>query len=67
MDISLFAEASTVRSFTFYPVRISDCVTIGAGSIVEAAQIGLGVDIGKDCIIVRQDDSGNLTTCLSDF
>ncbi|ORX35807.1 trimeric LpxA-like protein [Kockovaella imperatae] len=38
-------------SFTFYPVRIGDCVTIGQNSVVEAAQIGLGVEIGKDCII----------------
>ena len=28
-------------------------MTIGPNSIVEAAQIGLGVEIGKDCIIVR--------------
>ena len=45
-------DANGGRSFTFYPVRIGDCVTIGQNSIVEAAQIGLGVDIGKECIIV---------------
>ncbi|CAD6572151.1 MAG: hypothetical protein TREMPRED_000463 [Tremellales sp. Tagirdzhanova-0007] len=37
--------------FTFYPVRIADFVTIGPGTIVEAAQIGHGVDIGKESII----------------
>lgn len=36
----------------YYPVKIGDFVTIGAGSIVEAAQIGSCVEIGKNCIIV---------------
>lgn len=38
--------------FTFYPVKISDCVMIGKECIVEAAQIGVGVEIGENCIIV---------------
>lgn len=41
------------RQFTFYPVRISDFVHVGADSIIEAAQIGSGVEIGDNCIIVR--------------
>jgi dynactin-5 len=39
--------------FTFYPVRISDFVHIGKRCIIEAAQIGSGVEIGDNCIIVR--------------
>jgi hypothetical protein len=41
------------RAFTFYPVRISDFVHIGEGSVIEAAQIGSGVEIGDNCVIVR--------------
>lgn len=40
------------RVFTFYPVKIADFVNVGPGCIVEAAQIGHGVDIGKGSIIV---------------
>lgn len=43
---------SVSSGFTFYPVRISDFVTIGSGCIIEAAQIGHAVDIGKGSIIV---------------
>ena len=39
--------------FSYYPMKIGDLVTIGAGSVVEAATIGNGVEIGKGCIIVR--------------
>ncbi|SCZ89826.1 BZ3500_MvSof-1268-A1-R1_Chr9g10609 [Microbotryum saponariae] len=38
--------------FSYYPMKIGDFVHIGAGSIVEAATIGSGVEIGKNCIIV---------------
>lgn len=41
------------RVFSYYPMKIGDFVSIGAGSIVEAASIGNGVEIGKNCIIVR--------------
>lgn len=34
-------------------MKIGDHVTIGEGSIVEAATIGSHVNIGKNCIIVR--------------
>lgn len=39
--------------FSYYPMKIGDFVSIGAGSIVEAASIGNGVEIGKNCIVVR--------------
>jgi hypothetical protein len=39
--------------FNYYPVKIGDHVTIGARSVVEAAQIGNCVTIGEDCVIVR--------------
>lgn len=42
----------TQRQFTFYPVRITDCVFVAEKCIVEAAQIGMGVEIGANCIIV---------------
>jgi len=38
-------------AFTFYPMRIGDYVHIGPGAIVEAAQIGHGVDVGEKAII----------------
>ena len=41
------------RMFSYYPMKLGDLVTIGAGSVVEAATIGNGVEIGKGCIIVR--------------
>ena len=34
-------------------MKIGDHVTIGEGSIVEAATIGSFVHIGKNCVIVR--------------
>ncbi|SCV69918.1 BQ2448_1312 [Microbotryum intermedium] len=37
--------------FSYYPMKIGDYVHIGAGSIIEAATIGSGVEIGKNCII----------------
>ncbi|GAA6021725.1 hypothetical protein JCM10207_008556 [Rhodosporidiobolus poonsookiae] len=37
--------------FSYYPMKIGDYVTIGAGSVVEAASIGTGVEIGRNCII----------------
>lgn len=40
--------------FSYYPLKIGDYVSIGAGSIIEAAAIGNGVEIGKNCIIVRR-------------
>ena len=39
--------------FNYYPVKIGNHVTIGARSVVEAAQIGNCVTIGEDCVIVR--------------
>lgn len=39
-------------AFTFYPVRIGDCVHIGTEAIVEAASIGHGVEIGSRAIVV---------------
>ena len=47
-----------LSQFTFYPVRIADCVFIGEKCIIEAAQIGLGVDIGANCIIVSPQAAG---------
>ena len=41
------------RVFSYYPMKIGDYVSIGSNSIVEAASIGTGVEIGKNCIIVR--------------
>ncbi|CAG8571803.1 1437_t:CDS:2, partial [Scutellospora calospora] len=37
----------------YYPMKIGDHVTIGEGSIVEAATIGSFVNIGKNCVIGR--------------
>ncbi|GAA5858867.1 hypothetical protein JCM8547_007134 [Rhodosporidiobolus lusitaniae] len=37
--------------FSYYPMKIGDHVSIGANSVVEAASIGTGVEIGKNCII----------------
>lgn len=46
----------------YYPVKIGDFVTIGAGSIVEAAVIGNFVEIGKNCVIVRHSNPSLLDT-----
>lgn len=58
-------------TFTFYPVRIGDCVHIGPDAIVEAASVGHGVEIGARAIVVshatialrrdREGDSGWLS------
>ncbi|CEQ40741.1 SPOSA6832_02372 [Sporobolomyces salmonicolor] len=37
--------------FSYYPMKIGDYVSIGPGSVVEAASIGTGVEIGKGCIV----------------
>ncbi|CAJ0899174.1 11706_t:CDS:2 [Entrophospora sp. SA101] len=39
--------------FSYYPMKIGDHVTIGEGSVVEAAIIGSFVHIGKNCVIGR--------------
>ncbi|KAJ3064011.1 hypothetical protein HDU98_000235 [Podochytrium sp. JEL0797] len=39
--------------FSYYPMKIGDFCHIGEGSIVEAAQIGSHVTIGKNCVIGR--------------
>lgn len=41
------------RIFSYYPMKIGDHVTIGEGSIIEAATIGSFVHIGKNCVIGR--------------
>ena len=38
--------------FSYYPTKIGDYVSVGAGSILEAASVGNGVEIGNNCIIV---------------
>ena len=40
------------RTFSYYPIKIGDHVTIGEGTIVQAATIGSFVTIGKNCVIV---------------
>lgn len=40
------------RVFSYYPMKIGDHVTIGEGTIVQAATIGSFVSIGKNCVIV---------------
>ena len=42
------------RVFSYYPIKIGDHVTIGEGSIVQAATIGSFVTIGKNCVIVSE-------------
>ncbi|PWN48078.1 putative dynactin Arp1 p25 subunit RO12 [Violaceomyces palustris] len=39
--------------FSYYPVKIGDHVTIGSGTITEAASIGSHVEIGRNCVIGR--------------
>lgn len=38
-------------------MKIGDFVSIGSNSIVEAASIGNGVEIGKNCVIVSSPSS----------
>lgn len=57
----LLAKGSIIRppyktykgTFSYYPMKIGDHVSIGEGSIVEAATIGSFVHIGKNCVIGR--------------
>ncbi|KAL1924151.1 uncharacterized protein VTP21DRAFT_7186 [Calcarisporiella thermophila] len=57
----LLAKNSVIRPpyktykgiFSYYPMRIGDHVSVGEGSIVEAASIGSFVRIGKNCVIGR--------------
>ncbi|KAI8815830.1 trimeric LpxA-like protein [Fimicolochytrium jonesii] len=37
----------------YYPMKIADHVTIGEDSVIEAAQVGSYVEIGKNCVIGR--------------
>ncbi|KAI8915434.1 dynactin subunit P25 [Powellomyces hirtus] len=39
--------------FNYYPMKIADHVVVGQDSVVEAAQIGSYVHIGKNCVIGR--------------
>jgi dynactin-5 len=45
-------------------MKIGDHVTIGEGSIVEAATIGSHVNIGKNCIIVSTCNKDKSIVCL---
>ncbi|KAM0790234.1 hypothetical protein ACM66B_005546 [Microbotryomycetes sp. NB124-2] len=55
----MFREGCVIRppcktykgTFSYYPMKIGDFVTVGQNSVVEAASIGTGVEIGKNCII----------------
>ena len=39
--------------FSYYPMKIGEYVEIGSDTIIEAAQIGIGVKIGSNCVIVK--------------
>jgi dynactin-5 len=39
--------------YSYYPLKIGDHVSVGEGSVVEAAVIGNYVQIGKGCVIGR--------------
>lgn len=39
--------------FSYYPMKIGEYVEIGSDTIIEAAQIGVGVKIGSNCVIVK--------------
>jgi carbonic anhydrase/acetyltransferase-like protein (isoleucine patch superfamily) len=39
-------------SVAFFPLHIGDHVVIGEGTVVNAAQVGSYVHIGKNCVIV---------------
>lgn len=41
-------------NIAFFPMSIGDYVTIGARSVISAAQIGTCVDIGEDCVISKR-------------
>eukprot|EP00931_Biecheleriopsis_adriatica_P006301 TRINITY_DN107714_c0_g1_i1.p1 TRINITY_DN107714_c0_g1~~TRINITY_DN107714_c0_g1_i1.p1 ORF type:complete len:227 (+),score=44.90 TRINITY_DN107714_c0_g1_i1:27-683(+) len=41
-------------NIAFFPMSVGDYVTIGARSVVSAAQIGNCVDIGEDCVISKR-------------
>ncbi|KAK4049843.1 hypothetical protein OIV83_003899 [Microbotryomycetes sp. JL201] len=55
----MFREGCVIRppcktykgTFSYYPMKIGDFVTIGQHSVVEAASLGTGVQVGKNCII----------------
>lgn len=47
-----FIQVSFVCSVAFFPLHIGDHVFIGEDSIVNAAQVGSYVHIGKNCVIV---------------
>lgn len=38
--------------FSYYPLKLGDFTRVGQGALVEAATVGVGVDIGKNAIIV---------------
>lgn len=41
---------------SYYPMKIGNYVHVGDGSIVEAASVGEGVIIGRNCVIVSFHD-----------
>ena len=57
-----------IFSVAFFPLHIGDHVFIDEGSIVNAAQVGSYVHIGKNCVIVSTDtftDSSNIMILIS--
>lgn len=59
----LFCSIVATRSFSYYPMKIGDHVTIGEGTIVQAAVIGSFVQIGKNCVIVS--GQANVMICVA--
>lgn len=50
-SISFSGLRGFFRALTYYPVQIGNFVSIGSGTVVEAASLGSYIMIGKNCIV----------------
>ncbi|SNX83613.1 probable dynactin Arp1 p25 subunit RO12 [Melanopsichium pennsylvanicum] len=57
----LLAESTVIRPpyktykgiFSYYPMKVSDHVSVGANTVLEAASVGSHVEIGANCLVGR--------------
>nr|CDI56359.1 probable dynactin Arp1 p25 subunit RO12 [Melanopsichium pennsylvanicum 4] len=46
-------QLQPIHIFSYYPMKVSDHVSVGANTVLEAASVGSHVEIGANCLVGR--------------